>query len=306
MHQMASEDTKVISKQKRTAVERPLKKTIILIVRSGIMLVILSLPVFPAPATTTTPTLEIVQHRAFDFFWNETDPKTGLTKDRAQNTGKAPDTHFVASTASTGYALAALPIGVTHGWITRRQGYARALLTLRFLHDQMPEEHGFYFHFVDMRTGERVWNSEISSIDTALLLLGIRAAASFWQGTEVQRLADDITDRVDWVWMQNGRSQPLEMGWKPKSGWLSARWSGYSEAAFLYLLALGAAGTRFPLICGILGKPRRDGGGLPCLRRAEPLFMAQMATGYLDLRGCAGPSGARLVDGLAQRPPGGP
>ena len=240
----------------------------------------------PAP---TPPSLDTVQRRAFDFFWNETDPTTGLTKDRAQNLGTAPDTHTVASMAATGYALTALPIGVSHGWITRPQGYARALTTLRFLHDRLPNEHGFYFHFVDPRTGARVWNSELSSVDTALLLLGVRAVAGYWPGTEAQRLADDVTDRVDWVWMQNSPndpSAPPTMGWKPESGWLPARWSGYSEATFLYLLAMGARQHPLPPSAwdGWQIQPTTL-EGYPVFGGAQPLFMAQMTAGFVDLRG---------------------
>ncbi len=247
--------------------------------------VALSAPLFAA-SPNAPPSLETVQHRAFDFFWNEFDAKTGLTKDPAQNLGTAPDTHTVASTASTGYALAALPIGVSHGWITRQQGYARAVTTLTFLHDKLPSEHGFYFHFVDMRTGERVWNCELSSIDTALLIMGVRAAADFWPGTEAQRLADDITDRVDWVWMQNGQGQPPEMGWKPESGWLTARWAGYSEASFLYLLAIGARKHALPQASWDSWETSRETlEGRPVFGGAQPLFMAEMAAGYLDLRG---------------------
>lgn len=247
-----------------------------------------SSPASAAPAPVP-PSLDAVQRRAFDFFWNETDPHTGLTKDRARNVGGVPDTYTVASTAATGYALAALPIGVSHGWITRPQGYARALAALRFLHDRLPNEHGFYYHFVDVRTGARVWNSELSSVDTALLLLGVRAVAAYWPGTDIQRLADDVTDRVDWVWMQNSPadpSAPPEMGWEPLSGWLASRWAGYSEASFLYLLAMGARRHALPPAAWDrwqIGQTTLEGrlvfGG------AQPLFMAQMTAGYVDLRG---------------------
>lgn len=243
-------------------------------------------------APAVPPSLEDVQRRAFDFFWTESDPKTGLTRDRARNIGDISGTNTVASTAATGYALAALPVGVSHGWISRRQGYARALTTLRFLHDKLPNEHGFYFHFVDAKTGTRVWDSELSSIDTALLLLGARVAGDFWRGTEVQKLADDLSDRADWVWMQSdGGAKPLEtapsMGWKPGSGFLSSRWQGYSEAFFLYCLALGS--RTHPLAPSAWDGWRISSetleGCTPVFGGAQPLFMAQMAAGYIDVRG---------------------
>ena len=122
---------------------------------------VLSAPL-PAPAPLPPPpSFEAVQHRAFDFFWNESDPKTGLTKDRAVNVGGKPDTYTVASTAATGYALAALPVGVSHGWVPKDAAYARALLTLQFVHDKLETNHGFYYHFLDKTTGARVWKSEL-------------------------------------------------------------------------------------------------------------------------------------------------
>ena len=255
----------------------------------GLFLVLALGGLAPRTASAAPPSLETVQRRAFDFFWNETDPLTGLTQDRAQNGRSVSDAHPVASTAATGYALAALPIGVSHGWITRAQGYARALTTLRFLRDRLPNKHGFFFHFIERETGARVWNSELSSVDTALLLLGVRAAAGYWPGTEAQRLADDVTSRVDWVWMQNNPTNPaapLEMGWKPESGWLPVRWAGYSEASFLYLLAIG--GGRHPLPRAAWDAWQVEQTtleGTPVFGGAQPLFMAEMAAGYIDLRG---------------------
>src|SRR6187551_1668214 len=102
------------------------------------------------------PVFRETARRAFDFFLKETDPRTGLTKDRARLNGA--DTYTVASIAATGYALTALPIGVENGWISRTEARRRALVTLRFLEDRMPHAHGWFYHFVDMRTGARVWN----------------------------------------------------------------------------------------------------------------------------------------------------
>ncbi len=243
----------------------------------------------PPPTTETAPTMETVQHRAFDFFWKESDPITGLTKDRAQNLGDAPDTHTIASTAATGYALAALPIGVSHKWITRDQGYARALTTLRFVHDKLPNNHGFYYHFVDKSTGERQWKCEISSIDTALLLLGARVAGDYWPGTEVQKVAESLTDHADWPWMQRGEgTAPQElafsMGWQPETGWINSRWRGYSEASCLYWLAMGSRShpvspDTWDAWDVVLTKLE----GYPVFGGPEPLFMAQMAPAFINV-----------------------
>lgn len=244
-----------------------------------------------SPSYAPAPKLEMVQHRAFDFFWNESDPKTGLTKDRAKNLPGLKDTYTVASTAATGYALAALPVGVSHGWVSRKAAYGRALTTLRFVYDRMENHHGFYFHFVDKATGARVWKCELSSVDTALLLMGARVAGDYWPGTEVQRLADALTERADWPWMRDGgeadaRPTSLSMGWKPEDGWIKLRWQGYSEASFLYWLALGS--RTHPLSARSWDswdvKPARL-EGYAVFGGAEPLFMAQMAPGFCDVRG---------------------
>ena len=235
--------------------------------------------------------MDTVQQRAFAFFWNESDPKTGLTKDRARNLPGKPDTYTVASIAATGYALAALPVGVSHGWVSRKAAYTRALTTLRFVQDEMGNTHGFYFHFVDRATGARVWKSEASSVDTALLLLGARVAGDFWPGTEVQRRAEALTDRADWPWMRDGgeaRTGPvsLSMGWKPEDGWIKSRWQGYSEASFLYWLALGSRTHPLSRLSWDQWDVRPANlEGYAVFGGAEPLFMAQMAPGFYDVRG---------------------
>ena len=251
------------------------------------------LPASPAPAPA--PTLETVQRRAFDFFWNESDPVTGLTKDRAVNVGGKPDTYTVASIAATGYALAALPVGVSHGWVAKDAAYARAITTLRFVHDKLETNHGFYYHFLDKTTGKRVWKCELSSIDTALLLLGARVAGDYWPGTEAQRLSDDLTRRADWPWMQAGgeaatpnttSSKSLSMGWKPETGWIDSRWQGYSEASYLYWLALGSGSQSLPPKAWDAWQVKPAVlEGYAVFGGADPLFMAQMAPGYYDVRG---------------------
>ena len=237
------------------------------------------------------PAFDTVQHRAFDFFWNESDAKTGLTKDRARNLGGKADTYTVASMASTGYALASIPIGVSHGWVSNKLAYARALMTLRFVSGKIDNQHGFYYHFVDKTTGARVWDCELSSVDTALFLMGARVAGDFWPRTEVSRLADTLTDRADWPWMQRGdgqhpTDQSLSMGWKPETGWLESRWQGYSEASFLYLLAMGSCTHPLaPSVWDTWEIKMETVESLPLFGGPQPLFMAQMAPGFYDLRG---------------------
>ena len=251
----------------------------------------------PTPRTPDDARLlDAVQHKAFAFFWNESHPQTGLTKDRARNNAGVRDEYTVCSVASTGYALAALPVGAERKWVSRKAAYDRALRTLRFVHDRLPHVHGFYYHFVDWGTGERVWKCELSSIDSALLVLGAMTAGRYWPGTEVERLADALLARMDFQWMRGGggaaatkvaRPTSLSMGWKPETGWLDARWDTYNEASFLYLLAMGAPPAH------ALGRESWDRWkvetarveGFPVFGGATPLFFAQMAPGYFDLRG---------------------
>jgi len=113
--------------------------------------------------------------------------------------------------------------------------------TLRFLKTQLPNEHGFFYHFVDLDTGERMWNCELSSIDTSLLLCGVLTARQHFNDAEIQELATAIYERVDWPWMLNG-GDTFSMGWKPGfgGGFLPSRWNQYCELMMIYLLAIGS------------------------------------------------------------------
>lgn len=227
-------------------------------------------------------TFDTLARRAFDFFWKESHPSTGLTKDRAKNLGKADD-YTVASVAATGFALAALPIGVARGWVKRGDAQRRALQTLRFL-ESMSHEHGFFYHFIDWRDGKRVWDCELSSIDSSLLFLGALAAGQFFGG-EVATRADALVARASWPWMQNGAPAP-SMGWKPDSGFLTARWSGYSEASYLYLLALGLPTDPLPKAAWDAWTfPEVTVEGVAVFGGPTPAFFAQMTPAYFDLRG---------------------
>jgi hypothetical protein len=229
--------------------------------------------------------LRQIQWRACRFFWEKADTVTGLVNDRADNRGK--DSYTVASIASTGYALASLPIAVEHNWYTHQAAYERAVTTLRFLCNRMPQVRGWYFHFIDKRTGERVWESELSSIDTALLIIGALICGQYFKGTEVQQLAGRLYNRVDWLWMlTNGGEQPkkltLSHGWKPEGGFLKNNWDSYCELMFMYLLGMGAEGQKLPAQCW-------DAWQRPILEYKDyrtlwggPIFIHQMAHGFYN------------------------
>jgi len=197
--------------------------------------------------------LEEVQRRAVRFFWEKADPTTGLVNDRAQNFGE--DDQTVASIASTGYGLAALPIAVEHGWLGRSEAAARARTTLRFLLT-MPNEHGWLIHFVDRHTGQRVWGSEYSTIDTALLLAGALVCGQYFAresaGADIASLTDELYRRLDWRWMlTNGNTQPhkkvISHGAWPETGFIPNNYADYSEAILVYLLGMGAPVRHLPL-----------------------------------------------------------
>jgi len=193
--------------------------------------------------------LDLVQHTAFDYFWYETNPQNGLVKDRSSDPS-------LSSIAAVGFGLSALTVGIDRGWISREVGRTRVLTTLTFLWNSPhgPEAdatgyNGFYYHFLDIQTGRRDGDTELSTIDTALLLGGVLHVQQYFDqpdATEarIRVLADALYRRVDWPWMQV-RSAKLCHGWKPETGFLPYDWGGYNEAMILYLLALGS--PTFPI-----------------------------------------------------------
>lgn len=228
--------------------------------------------------------LDEVQRKAFLYFWEQTDPVTGLTKDRAGNFGGTD--RGIASMAATGFGLTALTIAERRGWITRQQAYDRVLTALRHLRTRQPHEHGWFHHFVDAASGEPSPHAEVSSIDTALLLAGALTAGKHFAGTEVDRLAREIYERVDFPWMMtDGGARPesrtLSMGWTP-GGFISARWDAYSEHQILYILGLGSPTHPLPAESWRAWKRPEKG---PLTQASGPLFTHQYSQLWLDLRG---------------------
>jgi hypothetical protein len=198
-----------------------------------------------APARVDDPLLVDIQERTFRFFWETANPQNGLIPDRYP-------TASYASIAAVGFGLTSYPIGVERGYITREAARQRVLTTLRFLRDapQGPDERGvsgyegFFYHFLDMKTGERLEDAELSTIDTALLLAGALFCQSYFDApnpeeSEIRRLVEDIYGRVNWRWAQR-QGPAISHGWSPEAGFLQYDWRGYNEAMLLYLLALGA------------------------------------------------------------------
>jgi hypothetical protein len=227
-----------------------------------------------------------VERRAVRFFWEKADPGTGLINDRANNFGD--DNYTVASGAATGYGLTALPIGMENGWLDRNEAAARARTTLRFLLN-MPNERGWMLHYVDKRNGQRIWQSEYSSIDTALLVAGSMVCGQYFARDaatlDISVLSDALYQRIDWQWMlTNNYTQPskkvLSHGWKPETGFITYDYSAYSEAILLYLLGLGAPVNPLPATSWeAIARPLQTYAGIESLK-ASPIFIHQMPAGF--------------------------
>jgi len=233
--------------------------------------------------------LDDLQHRSFQYFWEQADPNTGLVPDRARMDGSPLDANHqnVASIAATGFGLTSLCIAADRNWIDKSQVRQRALNTLRFFDARAYQQHGWFYHWLDAKTGERRWNSEVSSIDTALLLAGVLTVRQcFRDDQDIVRLAGRIYQRVDFRWMLNGHPRLLSHGWKPESGFLRARWDTYSENAILYLLAIGSPSYPIsPDSWYALWRDRyRYEGHSYFTTIGVPLFMHQYSHAWVDFR----------------------
>jgi hypothetical protein len=233
--------------------------------------------------------LEDLSHRAFLYFWEQADPSTGLVLDRVRADGTPHDeTHrSVASIAATGFGLTALCIAAARGWVNARAARDRTRATLRFFADRAPRERGWFYHWMDATTGARKWNSEVSSIDTALLLGGVLTARQFFRhDKEIVRLATKIYEDVDFRWMQNGHPALLSHGWKPEGGFLGPMWDSYSEQTILYLMAIGS--RKHSITPRSWWAWRREWvtyAGYSYMSGAPPLFIHQYSQAWVDYRG---------------------
>jgi len=180
--------------------------------------------------------LDMVSQDSFQFFLDKYHKGTGLINDNST-------TYSPCSVASVGFGLTAYCIGAQRHWVDKNDAYDRVLKTLKFFQSNVAQKNGFYYHFVNIRTGAPVWNSEVSSIDTAIFLAGALSAGEYFKGTEVELLANELYERVDWPWMLNGKTV-LCMGWKPdikeNNGFLPYYWDSYSELMIIYALAIGS------------------------------------------------------------------
>jgi hypothetical protein len=242
---------------------------------------------------------DTLSRRTFDFFWETTNPRNGLTPDRW------PSKSF-SSVAAVGFALTAYPIGIERGWVTRVAARERVLTTLRFFwtapqgtgSSGMTGYRGFFYHFLDMETGRRYETVELSTIDTALLLAGALTCRQYFGrddagDREVRALADSLYDRTDWPWASAGGAV-VNMGWRPDSaanqdarGFNISSWRGYDEGMLLYVLALGS--PTHPIDAGAWAEwtstYRWDRFQRETYVQFAPLFGHQYSHVWIDFRG---------------------
>lgn len=221
----------------------------------------------------------------FRYFAESAHPKTGQVLDRRRADGET-DSRGVASIAATGFGLTALGVAADRGWMDAGAALARVRTTLRHLRHEMEHVRGFYYHFVDGSDGRRLWNCELSSIDTTILLCGVLACrARFGRDAEIRRLATELYERVEWPWMLAGGAT-FSMGWFPEKGFLASRWDHYCELMMLYLLALGS--PTHPVDAEAWRawtRPVREHYGLRYVWSPAPLFVHQFSHAWFDFRG---------------------
>jgi poly(3-hydroxybutyrate) depolymerase len=232
--------------------------------------------------------LEDLSKRSFLFFWEQTDPATGIVRDRSKTDGSAASENHVkvGSIASVGFGLTGLCIAAERGWVPREQAIERAKTTLRTFGERLEHQHGWFYHWLNVHTGAREWKSEVSSIDTALLLGGVLSARQcFAADADIPRLAETIYRRLDFTWMRNGHPTVLSHGWRPETGMIVHRWDAYSEAMLLYVLGLGSPAHPLPAASWrAWARPVLEWEGFRYVTHAGPLFLHQYSHAWIDFR----------------------
>lgn len=247
-------------------------------------------PAEPAPMPQPKPLppgddafLNGLEHASFLFFWEQGNPTTGLIKDRCDT--RARDASIVSSIASTGFGLTAICIAHMRGFVSYADARLRVIKTLSFLWHKVPTHRGFFFHFANINTGERVWDSEVSSVDTAILLCGVLTCKQhFSHDRDIVQLAHAIFDRVDWTWLAEDTSI-VSMGWTPEYGFIPSRWNHYSELMMIYLLGMGS--YSHPLHKDTWDAWTRltfEYDGLKYIGSFAPLFVHQYSQAWFDFR----------------------
>ena len=246
-----------------------------------------SLPVkktLPSPFSAQDEALlDEIEQASFRYFWTQAHPETGMVLDRCD--ARNPITRELGSIAATGFGLTALCIGEKRGYISRPAAQDRVLNTLRFLWKKLPNHRGFFYHFANINTGERLWDSEVSSIDTSILLCGVLTCREHFVHSEISELALEIFNRVDWNWLSED-TPILPHGWTPEGGFLQYRWGDYSELMMMYLLGLSS--SMHPLPPEAWNAWKRvtfEYDGIRYIGSFAPLFVHQYSQAWFDFRG---------------------
>jgi hypothetical protein len=225
------------------------------------------------------------------YYLRETNPINGLIRDKT-------DPAAPCSIAAVGLALASLPVIAEHGVLPRPFVARIARSRLRFL-SELPQGSGpadagykgFFYHFLDMKAGRRVWGCELSTLDSAFLFAGVLACSAYFERdtsheAEVRRLADDLYRRADWDWARDG-GPTVTHGWRPETGFLPHRYEGYDEGLLLYVLGLGSPTHPLPpesyaAYCSTYEWKRLYGREV---LYSGPLFTHQLSHLWIDFRG---------------------
>jgi hypothetical protein len=227
--------------------------------------------------------LEEIERAGFLYFWEQASPETGLVRDRCN--ARAPDNKDLGNIAATGFGLTAICIGEKRGYISYAQARERVVKTLRFLWKRLPNHRGFFWHWTNINTGGRLWESEISSVDTAILLCGVLTCKQhFISNAEISELATLIFNRVDWSWLSED-TLILPGGWTPETGFLQYRWENYSELMMIYLLGIGASRhTLRPDTWYAWKRTIFEYDGIRYVSSFAPLFIHQYPQAWFDFR----------------------
>jgi hypothetical protein len=240
-------------------------------------------PPQPSSSLRDDPFLEQLEKANFRYFWEQANPETGLVRDRCNV--RRPDKSEVASIAATGFGLTALCIGVMRKFVLRSEAQERVLHTLRFLWKKLPNHRGFFYHWANQETGQRIWDSEVSSVDTAILLCGVLTCRQYFPHPEIHELASEIYNRVDWNWLSED-TPILPHGWTPETGFLQYRWDDYSELMMMYLLGLGSDAHPLPAKAWDSWKRSTfEYNGVQYIGSFAPLFIHQYSQAWFDFRG---------------------
>lgn len=230
--------------------------------------------------------LNDLERAACLYFYEQADPKTGQVLDRAVNkTTGTLDPRRIASIAATGFGLTGLCIADKRGYLPFVDIRARVLATLDFHLNKMEHQHGFFSHYNDSKTGKAFEFSEVSSIDTSILLCGILTCRAYFDDPKIHDLATQLYQRIEWPWMLNG-GLTFSMGWHPSSGFITTRWDHYCELMMLYLLAIGSPTHGIdPSFWKNFSRPRTDYGPYVYISDSDPLFVHQYSHAWFDFQG---------------------